>query len=314
MKKQRGIRYAVIAAFLAASAVSEAALAVDEVESNGPIISAQQLTIGSDGTVSVNAVMGKLEGTSGGPIGDVDYFSFEGKEGDKITIDIDGGMKSVVRPFVGVDTLLALFGPAPDYLILHQKNDALAPVDPGSLNLWDARLDVIVLPKTGRYTVGVSSQPRSFRDGGTLVPSTAGMLNSLSNGSYTLTISGVTPAMLQVNIEIKPGSRAIAPVNPKLRGKIPVALLSQSDFRPLDVDRASLRYGATGDEATLSHCNKEGRDVNGDSVADLVCHFENEYANFDEESSEGVLKGKIGGKSFEGRGFLKVVPSFHRGD
>src|SRR5688572_12537266 len=73
---------AVLVAMLATS--SSAALAVDETEFNSPIQTANRVVVGGDGSVVINATL------SG--IGDVDYFSFEGKDGDIVKLDIDGGM------------------------------------------------------------------------------------------------------------------------------------------------------------------------------------------------------------------------------
>lgn len=300
MKKQRGIRYAVLAAFLAASGVTGAALAVDEVEFNNLIQTPQKLTIGSDG-VTVNAVMGVVTGPM---VADADFFSFDGKEGDVVTIDIDGGMKPSGTGR-SVDTILAIFGPCG--IQCHRQKDDATPLDPGSISPWDSRLDLVRLPVTGTYTVGVSSSPRSFRPDGT---TTSTSLNSNSNGSYTLVITGVTPSVQQINIEIKPGSGDLAPLNPKSRGNIPVALLSSAQFNALEVEvnPQSLTFGAAGDEASLSRCNKGGTDVNGDGRLDLVCHFENQSARFEPGDLEGIVKGKTSRGLFEGRGLLKVVP------
>ena len=53
------------------------------------------------------------------------------------------------------------------------------------------------------------------------------------NGSYKLIISGVTPPELvqYMNIDIKPGGDEEARINPKAKGNIPVALLSQAATR-----------------------------------------------------------------------------------
>lgn len=322
MKKQRGIRYAVVAAFLAASGMSGAALAVEECptetpqkecEYNGVFLSPQKLTIGSDGSVTVNAIMGTLLGTAAAKtaIADVDFFSFDAKAGDKVTIDIDFGDKPGLNGTPGrVDTLLAIFGPCGSscFRTRHDSDPGL-PVDPGSISRLDARLDLVFLPMTGTYTVGVSSGARGFRADGAVTSTTLGLL---ANGSYTLIISGVTAPMQLINIEIKPGSGELAPVNTKSRGNVPVALISYADFdapRDVDVDSKSLTFGARGNEMSLSRCSKEGTDVNGDGRLDLVCHFDNQTANFEPGDLEGILKGKTkAGTAFEGRGFLKVVP------
>jgi hypothetical protein len=134
-------------------------------------------------------------------------------------------------------------------------------------------------------------------------------LNGRSNGDYTLVISGVSSPVLHINIDIKPGNgESAAPMNPKAKGKIPVALLGSRDFSVMDVDTASLTFGHTGDEASLSKCS--GReDVNDDGTLDLICHFENQLAAFQPTDEEGILKGRLDdGRLFEGRGLLKVVP------
>jgi hypothetical protein len=116
--------------------------------------------------------------------------------------------------------------------------------------------------------------------------------------------------MLQVNIDVKPGNDDNwAPINPKSRGKIPVALLSSGSFDAMAVDINTLTFGASGDEDSLSHCNKRGKDVNGDGMLDRLCHFHNQKAGFGNESLEGIVRGRtIMGTVFEGHGFLKVVP------
>src|SRR5688500_10562612 len=98
--KKSVVYQAVLAALLATS--SAAALAVDEVEFNSPIQTANRVEIGADKSVTIN---GALSG-----LGDVDYFSFEGKKDDVVHVDIDGGMTSATT---GVDTMVALFGPGP---------------------------------------------------------------------------------------------------------------------------------------------------------------------------------------------------------
>lgn len=285
------------AAALAAWCASGAALAADEVEPNHPASSAQRLVIGSDGSVQVNGVMGVVSGT---PFRDVDFYAFDGQEGDVVTVDIDGGMQSNGK---GVDTIVAIFGPA-SILPLRQVDDA-ASLDSGSVSRLDSRIDNVRLPFTGRYVIGVSSFPGAFRDINTL---SSMSLFSTSNGAYTLIVSGVTPSTQQINILVKPDTTEVAPVNPKSRGRIPVALLSSKEFDPLEVDPETLRFGARGDEDSLARCHKSSIDYNGDLMPDLVCHFHSPAANFDEGDTEGVLTGATkSGDRFEGRAWLKVV-------
>lgn len=298
MSNKLRTRSAVFAALLAAWGAGGVALAADEIEPNDMISSAQYLAIGSSGSAQVNGVMGVLSSTASR---DVDFYFFQGKEGDVVTVDIDGGMRI---NGTGVDTIVAIFGPN-GILPLRQNDDGGLPLDSGSVSPLDSRIDNFRLPVTGTYVVGVSSFPGAFRDINTL---TSGVLLSTSNGAYTLIVSGVTPSIQQINIDIKPGSNDVAPVNPKSRGRIPVALLSSSEFDAMQVDPQTLSFGATGREQSLVRCNKGGADVNGDGLLDLVCHFDNVKASFEEGDSEGMVSGATrGGTLFEGRGWLKIV-------
>jgi hypothetical protein len=185
------------------------------------------------------------------------------------------------------------------------------PLDDGSIRRGDALIKNFRLDVDGIWTVGVSSSPRALGNGGIYLNT---QLNANSNGDYTLIISGVTPLVQQINIEVKPGSGEYAPVNPKAKGTIPVALLSSAEFNALDVkvDPASLTFGSTGDEKSLRRCGKDGEDVNGDGRLDLVCHFENQIANFSDDEDRGTVRGTTkDGRQFEGHGMLKVVPVKH---
>lgn len=305
-------RTAITAAFLAASGASGPAFAVGEIEPNASIATAQRLTIGPDGTAEVNGVIGNATGLV---VADVDFYAFDGRAGDEVTIDIDGGMKRIPGVFVfppprEVDTIVALF--AEGGKLLAQNNDAELPLDAGSekaLNgQFDARIDKVILPATGRYTVGVSSNPRFFLDDGTLGSNDLGRN---ANGSYTLLISGVTPSMIRIDAEIRVGGTPEdgAPVNPRSKGNIPVALLSSPEFDTPEVDQQSLRFGARGDEASWLRCNKADMDLNADGKPDLVCHFDTQKAAFEAGSIEGIVTGSLkDGRRFEGRSPRKIVP------
>jgi len=96
-----------------------------------------------------------------------------------------------------------------------------------------------------------------------------------------------------IQIDIKPGSFPNS-INPKSKGKIPVAILSTEVFdAPQVVNKVSLTFGPTGDEASLAFCNHRGEDVNGDGLKDLVCHFYTEHTEFLCGDTEGILKGKM---------------------
>lgn len=282
------------------------AASINEVEANHPIQSAQHLTINGEATIAAAVGVPGTTETINTPRGsitvlastdDVDFISFYARAGDVITLDVDNGIGGVQN----VDTVLAVFDSNKKVL---RMNNVAATLDSGSASVDDARIDNFEAPVSGVYYVGVSSYPRFFLDGG-LLDGTTG-----PSGDYTLVISGVSPSVQQISIEVKPGSRELAPINTKSKGKIPVALLSGNGFNAMDINPASLTFGSTGNESSLSKCNNGGEDVNGDGQLDLVCHFENQAAAFKAGDLEGIVRGTTrSGVAFEGRGYLKVIPA-----
>jgi hypothetical protein len=241
---------------------------------------------------------------SGPAVQDVDFYAFWGKAGDTIEVDIDGGMGGLRN----VDTWVGIFGPGWQYVLRASNDDAPGALDPGSISRFDSRIPNFTLDADGVWTIGVSSFPRRLTHGGAYVSTTLG---TNSNGDYSLTISGVTPLVQQVIIDVKPGSGDVAPVNLKARGTIPVALLSSEEFNALDVkvDVKTLTFGRIGTEESLRKCGKGGEDVNRDGRPDLVCHFENQAAAFTEDDDRAMLRGITNaGTPFEGYGMLKVIP------
>jgi sugar lactone lactonase YvrE len=117
------------------------------------------------------------------------------------------------------------------------------------------------------------------------------------------------PAPLRISIDIKPGSFPNS-INPKSRGKIPVAILSSATFNALaQVDQGSLKFGRTGDEPSLAFCSSSGEDVNGDNLLDLVCHFHTLTAAFQSGDTQGTLKGKTtSGTPITGTDSVRIVP------
>ena len=321
MKKIGGIFCVVASAFLAAYGANVAAQAVDEVEPNyafgtsDPMAAAQPLTIGSDGTVTVN---GFLEPGEAGGFG-VDVFSFQASVDNIVTIDINGGIKSGAG---SVDTFLAIHGPAPSYTALSWNPDR-------SADDWDAFISNYRITQDGVYYVVVTGGENRVADGGVKLIDGG----NRESGTYTLIISGVSPTAVPaptpgptpdptpdpvpvkpISIDIKPGRATVMTrINPNASGSIPVALLSAHDFNALEVDENSLTFGHSGDENSLHRCEKRGRDVDGDGRPDKVCYFDNRAAKFEATDDKGILKGTIAGKLFEGNGMLKVIPEKRRG-
>jgi len=93
-------------------------------------------------------------------------------------------------------------------------------------------------------------------------------------------------------IDIKPGSDRNT-INPRSRGKIPVAILSGPAFNaPLTIDPSSATFGRTGNEQSLAFCDSWPDDVNGDGLPDLVCHLNTSETRFLTTDSIGILKAR----------------------
>jgi len=170
--------------------------------------------------------------------------------------------------------------------------------------------------------IGIETWEWDFGDGSPLSTDQYPTHLYSTDGDYDVTLtvttfdgrSASTTQTVQVRtqftytIDIKPGSQT-NPINPGSSSKIPVAILSTPDFNaPLEVDRASLTFGSTGNEHSLVSCNKKGTDVNGDGLKDLMCHFKTKLAGFKFGDTEGILRGlTLGGVSIEARDVVRVL-------
>ena len=307
----------VLASLIAAFAASGTAFAVSEVEPNqGPLVAVTttsstgagpqalskpgDLSIVTEGTITpVTGVIGRLSGTAQP---DVDVFTFFAEKGRIVTIHIEaptGGL-------VSFDGILTLFSPLED----GSKNKA----ESFATTTSDPIIEKFEFDQNGTWAIALSPFNMTFGDGGQLE---AGSSFLRTNGAYKLVITGLAPRIVvqQVSLAVKPGSGGRAPINPKAKGNIPVALLSAEDFDPLAVDVNSLTFGATGDEPSLRSCTRATVDFNGDGRPDLLCHFDNEIANFVPGNAEAFLKGTVndpsarGARPILGRGPLKAVPA-----
>ena len=320
MIKKISLQLTVAAAFVAMSATSPAAFATDELEVNDIPSKAQLVKQDTKGNIVIDGAVGQRDPMLTA-IFDVDIYVFEAHDGDVVTIDIDNGKKPSTSTERSVDAIVGLFGPGPAFTRLGFNDQSpLATLDEGSISKNDPYLDKIRLNKgDGKYYVAVTSFAsfREFRDGIRLSTATD---QAGSNGSYRLIVSGLQPSappVQVINIDVRPGSTDAAPYNPKAKGNIPVALLSSPalpgspafDAMKVKVDRESLTFGATGTEKSLQRCGKDGTDVNGDGLLDLVCHFDNSAVNFDVDHTMGKVMGTTEtGELFEGTGLLKIVP------
>ncbi len=139
-------------------------------------------------------------------------------------------------------------------------------------------------------------------------PDTTGGAQSVygggDNDGFVGLLSGDLKPLLTINIDIQPNQ-----INPKSKGKIPVAILSTSDFNsPSQVDQKLLTFGRTGDEKSLAFCGG-AEDVNGDGLLDLVCHFNTQETGFTCGDTLGTLKGKTNdGIHIEGSDSIRINP------
>ncbi len=113
-----------------------------------------------------------------------------------------------------------------------------------------------------------------------------------------------------VSISINPGTARPVLINPRSHGLTPIAILSTRQFDAVtDIDTQSLTFGATGDEQSLGFCDKEGEDINGHRLPDLICHFKTRSTQFIPSDSVGILVGNTTqGSPFIGLEKVAVKP------
>lgn len=121
----------------------------------------------------------------------------------------------------------------------------------------------------------------------------------------------VTSDDVPFDIDIKPGD-ALNSINLKSK-TVTVAILSTPDFyAPDDVNQATLTFGFKGDETSWQNCSRKAKDVNADTLKDLVCTFSVKTAlkcNATEDYTKGILRGQTnGGILFEQYQDIATIP------
>ena len=290
-------RTSLVIACLTAIGMTSSAFAATEVEPNDTLAAAQVLA--GKSSHNINAMMGQAGDTVHN---DLDFYTFNAKAGDVLDVDIDNGMGGNGD----VNTILGIYKADGTLLRMNAYSNG---TDAGSSTILDARIDKFVAPANGTYTVAVSNVPRYFINGGGTLAFFGTTTSSV--GDYTLNISGITAAQRtkQINIEVKPGVKQLAPLNPRAQGKVPVAIMGAAGFDVSGIKQKSLTFGSSGNENSLSKCQKRTRDINKDGYADLLCHFKNNVASFKSGDIEGILKGNTQSGQFEGRALIKVIPT-----
>lgn len=113
------------------------------------------------------------------------------------------------------------------------------------------------------------------------------------------------PAILEVDIDIKPGSFPNS-VNPGSKGVIPVAILTTASFDATTVDSTTVLFGKTGTEAAPVQSALE--DVDGDGDTDMILHFKTQGTGILCGDTSASLTGEtFGGQMIERSDSIKTV-------
>jgi hypothetical protein len=132
------------------------------------------------------------------------------------------------------------------------------------------------------------------------------------NPQFEMHVSGTSPCVLPVTIDIKPGSDPNS-INLCSEGAVPVAIMGSATFDVNSINTDTLRLAdaavkMVGKKDPKSLCNTE--DVNADGYEDLVCHFNTtELGNIlDGTSTSATVKGEtVEGTPIEGSDSIVIV-------
>jgi len=116
---------------------------------------------------------------------------------------------------------------------------------------------------------------------------------------------GPGPVAITVTIDIKPGSFPNS-INPRNKGKIPVAILTTNTFDATTVDTSTVFFGATGAEAPPVHAALE--DVDGDGDMDMILHFNTQESGIVCGDTSASLTGEtLDGETIRGSDSVSTV-------
>jgi hypothetical protein len=121
-------------------------------------------------------------------------------------------------------------------------------------------------------------------------------------GDYAIGYATAAPPVVEVEIDIKPGSYPNS-VNLKSKGVVPVAVLTTDDFDASTVDPGTVEF------AGASPVRWHLEDVDDDGDLDLLFHFKAQELDLDEDSTGATLTGDTtDGKHISGTDTLNIVP------
>ena len=117
----------------------------------------------------------------------------------------------------------------------------------------------------------------------------AGLSGSSRLHDQFLSVEAVTPGVISVEIDVKPGSFPNS-INPNSKGVIPVAILTTEDFDATTVDADTVRFGPA--DAEKVHKRAHVEDADGDGDLDLVLHFRTRETDIQSDDTEACLTGR----------------------
>lgn len=107
-----------------------------------------------------------------------------------------------------------------------------------------------------------------------------------------------------IGIDIKPGSYP-NPINPRINGVIPVAILGSSSFDATSVDTSTVRFGP---DQAVPTAGIDRVDVNNDGYLDIVVHFATQSSGITCSDTATFLFGKTtSGQQFVGSDSVLTV-------
>ncbi len=134
------------------------------------------------------------------------------------------------------------------------------------------------------------------------------------SGDSEIWIASIPGPTLDAVIDIKPGGDVNA-INLKSKGVLSVAIFGDDDLDVSEIDLATLELAGAG-PAGRGNSGKIGvfKDINGDSILDLLLYFDMEDMFIDEDATELTLLGMLNdGMELVGSDSIRIVPSNGKG-